>query len=117
MATPARKRRARKPEKASRPKASDEHLERCARNTEELRQWAADYGVGACTYLANRAGLTFAAVARILKGTAQPNPESARRLSLATDGDCSAARMLGIESSTLATVSRSARAVHAKRAS
>lgn len=116
MATPARKRRAREPEKASRPKSSEEHRARCKRNTEELRQWAADFGVGARTYLARRSGLTFAAVARIVDGIAQPNPESARMLEVATDGECSAARLLGIESSIVATTSRSARPVHAKRA-
>lgn len=66
------------------------------RRTEELRQWVAQRGRGAMTVLQKRTGLTFAAVSRLVKGKAAPSPRSAVLLEKATDGDVSAARMLGL---------------------
>lgn len=66
------------------------------RRTEELRRWVERRGRGAMTVLQKRTGLTFAAVSRLVKGKAAPSPRSARLLEKATDGDVSAARMLGL---------------------
>lgn len=78
-----------------------ERLAAIRENTEELRAWARRRGKGATTLLADKADLTFAAAARIIKGQAQPNPETAKRIERATG--CSAAKLLGIAGSTLAT--------------
>lgn len=66
------------------------------RNSAALRAWAAKFGKGATTYLSKRTGLTFAAVARVLKGKAQSTPHTAALFEAATDGAVTAAELLGL---------------------
>lgn len=103
------------PVEVARAQRSAEHDERRKRNTEAIRRWAHDFGPGAKTFLSKRTGLTFAAASRIVDGKAQPSPETARLIEAAIG--VSAAEVLGIESPTVATRPKSARAVRTRRAS
>lgn len=74
------------------------------RNTASLRAWAKKYDKGATTLLARRTGLTFAAVARIIKGQSQPRPYTAALIERATDGEVKAADLLGVTAQTIVTI-------------
>jgi hypothetical protein len=51
-------------------------------------------GKGAVTFLAKKADLTFATVARIVKGQTVPDADTALALSRATEGRCSVQEIL-----------------------
>lgn len=62
-----------------------------------LSEWCEKEGRGALTRLTKATGLTFAAVSRVVKGTAQARADTAKKLSDATGGAVSAASILGID--------------------
>lgn len=63
----------------------------------ELVDWCEKHGVGAVTFLHLKTGLTYAAVHRIVRGRAQPKPETAKKIARATGGEVSAAALLGLK--------------------
>lgn len=67
--------------------------------------------------LAKAAELPWKTVHRLAKGKHTPGLRVAQAIESATEGEVSAAELLGIESSTLATVSQSASPAQTKRAS
>lgn len=75
---------------------------------EALRAWCEAYGRGAISFLARKTGRTFAAVSRVVKGQANPSPETASRLELATEGAVRASAWFGFTTGTINTKRRRA---------
>ncbi len=74
----------------------EERLVETRRRTEGLRRWCEARGRGAISFLALETGRTFAAIARVVHGRAQPNTETALAIESATGRDVTAAELLGI---------------------
>lgn len=69
-----------------------------------LREWLESQGRGATAHLARTVGTRWATIHDISNGHV-PKADLAKRIEAASDGAVSAAELLGIESSTIATTS------------